>query len=50
MATCRPRAPIFRRCCEGVEGQNVTVEYHGRANDPARPNDLVFEIGECSPS
>ena len=23
---------------------------HGRANDPAHPNDLVFEIGECSPS
>jgi hypothetical protein len=23
---------------------------HGRANDPAHPKDLVFEIGECSPS
>jgi hypothetical protein len=23
---------------------------HGRANDPSHPNDLVVEIGECSPS
>jgi hypothetical protein len=45
MATCRPRAPIFRRCCEGVEGQNVTVEYHWLEGQfdclPALMTDLV---------
>jgi len=45
MATCRPRAPIFHRCCEGVENQNVTVEYHWLEGQfdclPALMTDLV---------